>query len=101
MKTKLFVLRIEYPITDDGNWEKIFDDNTVNAGVNGVMNYRLSGVVSDPNLVSIDLEFDNYENAETVLVGLRGWWAGIDGKMVKNRQVRMIEVLESRRISTC
>jgi ribosomal protein L35AE/L33A len=89
-------LHIEHPIFDFARWKNAFDSDPVNREKSGVRRYQISRPIDDPNYVMIDLEFDTTGKAEALLAAMRNVWRNVDGKIMANPQVRIVEVVETK-----
>ena len=89
------VLHIEHPVPNFDGWKKAFDSDPMNRKNSGVKNYRIYRSVNNPNHVAIDLEFDNFPNAEKMLNTLEVMWRKVEGTVMTNPQARIFEVIET------
>lgn len=62
----------------------------------GVRRYAILRPVGDPNYVLIDLEFDTKSEAEALLAAMREVWRRVEGQVMSNPQVRIIETVETK-----
>ena len=92
----MVTLHIEHPIFDFARWKNAFDSDPVNREKSGVRRYQISRPIDDPNYVMIDLEFDTTGKAEALLAAMRNVWRNVDGKIMANPQVRIVEVVETK-----
>ncbi len=92
----MYILRIEHPIFNFEDWKKAFDSDPVGREKSGVRRYRVLRPVDDEKYIMIDLEFDTANQAEAMLTALRALWGRIEGTIMMNAQVRIVEVVESR-----
>ncbi len=56
--------------------------------------------MGDPNYVLIDLEFDTQSEAEALLAAMREVWRRVQGQVMSNPQVRIIETVETKEYYT-
>ena len=91
----MYILRIEHPIFNFEDWKKAFDSDPVGREKSGVRRYRVLRPVDDEKYIMIDLEFDTANQAEAMLTALRALWGRIEGTIMMNAQVRIVEVVES------
>ncbi len=89
-------VRLEHPGSDFNGWKKVFDNDPVGREKSGVRRYRIFRPVDDPNYVMVDLEFDGSSKAEAFRVALRELWSGVEGQIMQNLQVRIVETVESK-----
>ena len=93
------ILQIEHPVPSFEGWKKAFETDPIGRQQGGVLRYKISRKVDDPNYVIIDLEFDKLSEAENFLNSLRKLWSRVEGTVMNNPQARIIEVIESREYS--
>jgi hypothetical protein len=91
----MIILRIEHPVPDYNGWKKAFDSDPVSREKSGVRRYQILRPVDNPNYVMIDLEFDTARQAEAMLAVLRGLWSRVEGTVMMNPQVWIVEVVET------
>lgn len=92
----MFMLRIEHPVPDYDGWKQAFDSDPVGREKSGVRRYQISCPTDDPKYVMIDLEFDTQKQAEDLLSAMRGVWRNVEGKIIMDPKVRIVQVVESR-----
>jgi hypothetical protein len=93
----MYLLRIEHPVPNYDIWKQAFDSDPVGREKSGVIRYRVSRPLDDPNYVIIELEFDTQIQAEALLDAMRGVWSrGVDGTIMLNPKSRIFEALEVR-----
>lgn len=91
----MIVLQIEHLVPDFAGWKKAFDSDPVDRKQSGVRAYRIFRTTDNPNYVIIELEFDNFPEAEKMLGNLKKLWSQVEGKVMTNPQSRIIETIES------
>jgi hypothetical protein len=89
-------LRIEHPVPDFAAWKDAFDSDPVQRERSGVRRYRILRPVDDPHYVLVDLEFDDLAEAEAMQAALRELWGRVEGTVMTNPQVRIVEAVESK-----
>lgn len=94
----MFILQIEHPVSNFGDWKKAFDSDPVNRKKSGVHRYRVLRPIDTPNYAIIDLEFDSVNQAEGLLAALREVWRGVQGTIIENPRVRIVEVVENKEL---
>jgi ribosomal protein L35AE/L33A len=92
----MYILRIEHPVPDYGAWKKAFDGDPIGRKKSGVRRYQVSRPVDDPKYVMIDLEFDTAQEAEALLAAMRVVWGRVQGSVMSNPKVRMVDLVETR-----
>ncbi|MBI5960165.1 MAG: hypothetical protein HY866_15600 [Chloroflexi bacterium] len=91
----MVILRIEHPVPDYDAWKRAFDSDPVSREKSGVRRYRVLRPLDNANYVMIDLEFDTARQAETMLGALRALWGRVEGTIMMNPQVRIVEAVET------
>lgn len=89
------VLHIEHPVPNYDGWKKAFDSDPMNRKNSGVKKYRIYRSVSEPNHVTVDLEFADYASAERMLTSLEVMWQKIEGTIITAPKGRLLEVIET------
>ena len=89
------ILRIEHPVDYDA-WKQAFDGDPVGREKSGARRYQVLRAIDDPNYVMIDLEFDTASDAEALLAAMRVVWDRVQGTLMSNPQVRIVEPVESK-----
>jgi hypothetical protein len=90
------ILQIEHRVRDYDAWKQAFDSDPVGRKDGGVLRYRVARSAADPNLVLIELEFDEPGKAEAFQGRLRELWGRVgDDLGLESRQARIVEVVES------
>ncbi|MGE5464485.1 MAG: hypothetical protein ACM3PS_14080 [Syntrophothermus sp.] len=92
----MYILRIEHPVFDFDGWKKAFDADPAGRETSGVRRYRVLRPIDDAKYVMIDLEFDTAGQAEALLAAMRVVWGRVEGKIVMNPQVRIVEAVETK-----
>jgi len=88
-------LRIEHPVPDFDGWKKAFDSDPAQRKQSGVRRYRIFRPIDNPNLVTIDLDFDHASEAEAFLDALRVLWRRVEGKVVGSPRAQVLETVET------
>ena len=88
-------LHIEHKVPSFDGWKKAFESDPINRKKSGVRRYRIFRPIDDPNYVIIDLEFDSLNEAEAALAALHNLWSKVEGKIMINPQIRMLEIVET------
>ena len=89
------ILRIEHPVPNFEGWKKVFDSDPIDRKGSGVTNYHIYRSVTEPNFVTVDLCFNNLQDAEKALAALRKLWDQVDGKIIQGPQARILDMVES------
>ena len=92
----MYVLRIDHQVPDFDGWKAAFDSDPIGRKRSGVRRYRVLRPIDDPNYVMIDLEFDSLNEAESVRAALQGLWSRVQGQVMTDPRVRVVEVVESK-----
>jgi hypothetical protein len=94
----MHVLQIEHPVPDFDAWKRAFDNDPVHREQSGVRRYRVMRPVDDARYTIIELEFDSVTQAEAMRTALRALWEQVEGQVMTNPQVRIVETVESREL---
>lgn len=89
------VLHIEHPVPSFEGWKKAFDSDPIDRKSSGVKKYRLYRSLPNPGYVAIDLEFENYQDAENTLKKLQALWTKVEGSVMTGPRVQIFDVIES------
>jgi hypothetical protein len=92
----MIVLQIEHQVVNFERWKKAFDNDPIDRKRSGVKRYRVYRSNEDPNLVIIDLEFDELNNAQQTLTALRNMWPKIEGIIVFTPHTRILEIADTK-----
>ena len=94
----MYVLKIEYPVSDYGAWKAAFDRDLLDREGSGVRRYRVLRPTDDPDYVIIELDFDVAGKAEAYLAALqRAVYSSPGASPVSGRpQTRIVEVVEAK-----
>ena len=90
----MIILHIEHPVPNFEAWKKAFVSDPIDRKASGVRKYRIFMAVTNANYVAIDLEFDNFENAESTLKKLQSLWGNVDGTLIHGPKAHIFEVIE-------
>ena len=88
-------LRIQHLVSNFEGWKRVFDSDPADRKGSGVRRYLVSRSVDDPNLVMIDLEFDNTEAARGLLTKMEHIWAGPGKDVMQNPVAWIVEEIET------
>ena len=92
----MFVLQVEHRVADYARWKGAFDSDPVGREAGGVRAHRVGRDVSDPDLVLIELEFDDSAAAEAFAERLRGLWVEAGPRLgLESPTARVVEIVES------
>jgi len=91
----MIILQIEHEVLNFDGWKKAFENDPVNRKKAGVRHYKIYQKIDTPNFVVIDLEFDNLKQAEDMSSALKTLWERVDGKIMINPKLRMLNLIES------
>jgi len=91
------VLQFEHPVMNYDGWKKVFDSDPLGRQKSGVRRYRIFRTADNPSYVVGELEFDNLEQANTMLAKLRQMWGNVEGKLIETAKARIFEVMESKK----
>lgn len=91
----MYVLHIEHRVPDFAVWKRAFDEDPLGRKRAGVRRYRVFRAVEDRHYVLVDLEFDTRAEAEAMLSILGQLWGRVEGTVIENGSVRIVEVTEA------
>lgn len=91
----MITLRIEHKVASYEGWRKAFDSDPLNRKQAGVRHYRIYQPREDQNLVVIELDFDHLEQAETMRKALRQLFPNIEGTLIFDVQIKILNLIES------
>ncbi|MFL5807985.1 MAG: hypothetical protein ACJ749_00610 [Flavisolibacter sp.] len=91
----MVVLQIEHPVPDFFGWKKAFDSDPLNRKQCGVRSHRIFRPLQEANHVIIELDFDNYSEAEAMQAALQKLWNNVSGVIVMNPQSRILDTVET------
>ena len=92
----MIVLQIEHEVPNFEGWKKAFENDPIHRKKAGVRKYKIFQKSDNPNYVVIDLEFDSLNDAENTRTVLQNLWKKVDGKIIMNPQIRILQLKESR-----
>jgi hypothetical protein len=91
------LLQIEHRVADYARWKGAFESDPVGREAGGVRAYRIARAMGDPDLVLIELEFDELDAAEAFAQRLRRLWADAGPRLgLENPTARVVDVVETR-----
>jgi len=88
-------IKMQHTVADFDGWKKMFDSDPLDRKGNGVLAYRVTRGVADPNLVMVDLEFGDADAAKAFLVRLEALWAGPANAVLSEARGWVVEEVES------
>jgi hypothetical protein len=89
------VVRIEHRVYDYERWKEAFDSDPAGRQRSGVRAYRILRGADDPNDVLIDLELDTIDEARALVDSLRSIWGRVQGSLIDEPSVRIVESVET------
>ena len=93
----MVILRIEHPVPDFAAWKSAFDGDPLGRERCGVKRYRVSRPLDDPSSVTVDLEFDDTDQAEAMREELVTLWQRVEGEgLIGNQRAQILEPVEER-----
>jgi hypothetical protein len=97
-KQFMVILQIEHQVPNFEGWKKAFENDPVNRKKAGVLRYKILQPTDNPNYVVIDLEFDHLKDAEDMYAALKNLWKKVDGKIILEPKIRILNLIESKDI---
>jgi hypothetical protein len=92
----MIIVQIEHPVPNFDAWKKAFDSDPVGRERSGVRRYKVLRPIDNQNYSMVDLEFDSSSEVEAFLAAMREVWSRVEGKIIENPRVRIVEVVESK-----
>jgi hypothetical protein len=91
------ILQIEHGVRDYDAWKQSFDRDPVGRQEGGVRRYRILRATDDPNLVVIELEFDEAAQADSFRARLEQLWGRVGSDLgLEGARGRVFEAVERR-----
>lgn len=90
----MITLRIEHNISNFEGWKRAFDSDPINRKKSGVKRYRIYRPLDEPDLVIIELDFDNPEQAQVTQAALQQVFPNIEGKLIFNVQLSFLSIVD-------
>jgi hypothetical protein len=90
----MFVLQIEHEVFEFESWKKAFDNDPAGRKEMGVNQYEIFCLADNSNYVIVNLWFEDFDQAENSVVRLRKLWDGDGGKVMKNPQTRILDMMD-------
>ena len=90
-------VRIEHAVRDFDAWKATFDRDPIGRERIGVRRYRITRGTEDPNVVGIDLDFDDSDAARRFQAAIEQMWKSPQAKAVLGGapELRIVEETES------
>lgn len=92
----MHTLQIQHQVPNYEGWKEAFEADPVGRERLGVRRYRILRPTDNPNDVMIELDFDDAAHAEALLAAMRAVWTNVQGTVVMQPNVRILEVAEVR-----
>lgn len=91
-------LHIENTVRDFDAWKAVFDKYEQSRADKGVRHYRICRSVTEPNQITIDLDFDSAEMAEQFRGHLAKIWSTPQSReqLVSHGEPRVLDVVVQR-----
>lgn len=94
----MHILRIEHPVPDFDSWKRAFDSDPIGRKSMGVRRYQVCRPADDPRYAMVDLAFESAAEAEVGLAALRTLWNRVQGSVMNDPKVRILNVVEDRQL---
>ena len=91
----MFVLQIEHAVPSFEGWKQAFDSDPVGRRTSAVRRHQIFRPVDNPNYAIIELDFDTFEEAEAMVAKLKKLWSSVEGSVMTNPQVRIVEKVDT------
>ena len=93
----MYLLKIEHKVMNYEGWKKAFDSDPAGREKSGVRQYRIMRGIEDRDYIVIELEFDTYSQAESLLAAMRAVWVNVEGKIMVRPNTLISEIVEFRK----
>jgi len=90
----MVILQIEHHVASYEAWRKAFDEDPVDRKNSGVKQVKIYHIPEDPNLVVVDVFFDNIEQAKATLGSLQKLWSKVAGMLASVPKTRFLELVD-------
>lgn len=90
----MITLRIEHRIAGYDQWKTAFDSDPVNRKRSGVKRYRIYRPDGNADIVIIELDFENLEQAQATQAALQHIFPNIEGKLIFDVQLKILSIVE-------
>ena len=87
-------LKIEHKISNYDGWKKAFDSDPIGRKKSGVKRYRIYRPDDKPDIVIIELDFDNIEQAQATQAALQQILPNIEGKLIFDIKLSILNIME-------
>jgi hypothetical protein len=88
-------LLVTHAVRDYDEWKQMFDSDPLGREESGVRGHRILQAVDDPNDVTIELDFDTADRAESLRARLEEMWKTAGPRLGLERPTaRVVEVVE-------
>ena len=87
-------LKIEHKISNYDGWKKAFDSDPIGRKKSGVKRYRIYQPDDKPDIVIIELDFDNIEQAQATQAALQQILPNIEGKLIFDIKLSILNIME-------
>ncbi|MCB0715131.1 MAG: hypothetical protein KDC06_03860 [Chitinophagaceae bacterium] len=87
-------LKIEHKISNYDGWKKAFDSDPIGRKKSGVIRYRIYQPDDKPDIVIIELDFDNIEQAQATQAALQQIFPNIEGKLIFDIKLSILNIME-------
>ncbi|MCB0740150.1 MAG: hypothetical protein KDB92_03675 [Chitinophagaceae bacterium] len=87
-------LKIEHKISNYDGWKKAFDSDPIGRKKSGVKRYRIYQPDDKPDIVIIELDFDNIEQAQATQAALQQIFPNIEGKLIFDIKLSILNIME-------
>lgn len=91
----MVTLRIQHAVPSYEGWKRAFDNDPASRREGGVRRYRVYRDTDDPNLVMIDLEFEDLAAAASFRERLRRLWEGPGRAVMRGPQAWILDTVET------
>jgi len=90
----MIALKITHNTPNFEHWKATFDRNAELREKSGVRRFAVLRGIEQPDAVTIVLEFDNLDDARSMLVPLQQMWQQATGSLIQDLHWQLCEVVE-------
>jgi hypothetical protein len=88
-------LVVTHVVSDFDAWKEMFDSDPLGREASGVRGHRIMRAADDPNDVTIELDFDTADQAESLRGRLQEMWTTAGPRLgLESPSARLVDVVE-------
>jgi hypothetical protein len=86
----MIIVQIEHEVSDFPSWRKAFDNDPIDGKKIGVHRYSVLQLNENRNYIIIELEFEDFNQAEAACSMLKNLWSRLDGSLLINPNIKIL-----------